>query len=323
MKKFYYLENGRSALNYALNNSNLTKDDEILYPEYSCDVLFQYSRKNQYNYSFYKTKNNFFLSLNLLKKKITSKTKVIIIINFFGIKQNMKILYKLCKQKKILLFVDDCHTYYDLNKSIDYDCDVKFFSPAKIFNQLSSGGVLQINNKSIKLKNILKTKKNNINFIINLKINLKNTQLYEKYKFLKNRPHFEDKNFFKSTYNVSELLLNKKNILIINKIDIKKENKSRIKNFKFWNLVCKKFELKPLLDIKDIKHGCPLYFPAMCKSYKHSIKMYDYGWNNKIEIVSWPSLHSIQRKNKKLINQWQKVIYFPMEKNYSNNKHLL
>ena len=69
MKKFYYLSNGRSALNYALDNLNLKKIDEILYPEYSCDVLFQYSKKNIHNYKFYKTKNNFFLSLDQLKKK--------------------------------------------------------------------------------------------------------------------------------------------------------------------------------------------------------------------------------------------------------------
>ena len=84
MKNFYYLHNGRSALNCALNYANLESKDEILYPEYSCDVIFQYDNKQKYNYKFYETKKNFFISLKLLKKKITSKTKVIVIINFFG-----------------------------------------------------------------------------------------------------------------------------------------------------------------------------------------------------------------------------------------------
>ena len=78
-----------------------------------------------------------------------------------------------------------------------------------------------------------------------------------------------------------------------------------------------------MLDIKNIKHGCPLYFPAITKSHKHSVKMYEYGWVNNVEIVSWPTLHYTQRINKKLIDQWKKIIYFPMEKDYSNRKDLL
>ena len=323
MKKLYYLHNGRSALNYALDNVNFKKNDEILYPEYSCDVLFQYNKRKQFNYKFYKTKDNFFLSPKFLKKEITINTKIIIVINFFGIKQNIKTLYRYCKKKNILLFIDDCHTFYDLNSSSDYDCDVKFLSVSKIFNQLNSGGILQINNESIILKNKLKTKKNNIDFLIKIKKNLKKTHLYEKYKFLKNRPLFEDENFFKSTYNVKNYLLNNVNISIINRIDVKKENRCRIKNYRFWKQICKKFELKPLLDIKNIKHGCPLYFPAITKSHKHSVKMYEYGWVNNVEIVSWPTLHYTQRINKKLIDQWKKIIYFPMEKDYSNRKDLL
>lgn len=323
MKKFYYLNNGRSALNYALDSLKLKKNDEILYPEFSCDVLFQYSKKKTYNYKFYKTKDNFFLSLELLKKKITQKTKIIIVINFFGIKQNFKKLYSLCKKNKILLFIDDCHTCYNLNKSSDDDCHVKFFSPTKIFSQLNIGGILQINNKSIELRNRKIDSNNTTNFLITIKKKIKKNLLYEKYKFQKKRPLFEDQNYFKSAYNVSDSLLDNDNIFKIKSINIKNENKKRIKNFKFWFSLCKKFKIKPLLNITDIKHGCPLFFPAISQSYKHSIKLYDFGWSNKIEIVSWPTLHSTQMKNKKLINLWKKIIYFPMDKDYFNRKDLL
>ena len=45
MKKLYYLYNGRSSLNFLLSNLNLKNKDEILYPNFSCDVIFQYSKK--------------------------------------------------------------------------------------------------------------------------------------------------------------------------------------------------------------------------------------------------------------------------------------
>ena len=69
MRNLYFFYNGRSALNYVLNNLSLTNDDEVLYPEFSCDVLFQYTPK-KFNYKFYKTKKNFFFEINLIKKKI-------------------------------------------------------------------------------------------------------------------------------------------------------------------------------------------------------------------------------------------------------------
>lgn len=322
MKKFIYLYNGRSALNFALKNINLKKNDEILYPEFSCDVIFQFESKNNYNYKFYPIKNNFHISLNKLKSKITKKTKIILIINFFGIQQNLKNFYKFCKKKNILLLVDDCHTFYNLSLSKSDDCDAKFFSPSKIFDKIVAGGILQINNNRIHIKKKLTSSKLNLNLIKHLKAKLKKLLLYEKYKFSKKRPKFEDENFFKSKFDVKNFSLNKEIISDIKSINIKKEKKIRIENFKYWNNLCKKLEIKPLLKINNIKHGCSLYYPAICKSSSHAQKVFDYGWKNKIEIVSWPTLHKKQRKNKKLIRYWKKIVYFPMNKKYFNVTNL-
>ena len=318
MKNFIYLYNGRSALNFALSNLNLQKDDEILYPEFSCDVIFQFEHKKRYNYKFYQTKENFQLSMNLLKKKITDKTRVIIVINFFGIKQKLKKFYKFCKKKNILLFIDDCHTFYDLNKSSSNDCDIKFFSPSKIFDKILIGGILQVNNNSIDIKKIPILPKLNNNYIKLLKGKIKKLLLYEKIKFLKKRPIFEDENFFESKFIVKKEPLNDAIISKIKSIDSAAENKIRIKNFKYWKKICKKLNIKPLLKVENIKHGCPLYFPALCKSKNQAIKIFNVGWKQRLEIVSWPTLHIKQRKNKRLIKYWKKIVYFPMNKKYFN-----
>ena len=113
-------------------------------------------------------KSNFSISIDYLKERITSKTKVIVIINFFGIKQNLKTLYKFCKKNKILLFLDECHTYYNLYHSSDNDCDVKFFSPSKIFDRLNNYGILQVNNHQKKIKKFYNIQKK-IQFIHNHK----------------------------------------------------------------------------------------------------------------------------------------------------------
>jgi len=321
MKNFIFLYNGRSALNYALDKIDFKSKDEILYPEFSCDVIFQFKPKTNYNYKFYKTKNNFHLSFNLLKKRITKKTKVIIVINFFGIRQNLKKLYKFCKMKKILLIVDDCHTFYNLKKSSSNDCDLKFFSPSKIFDKILIGGILQINNKSINLEEpYFLPSKLSVNFMKLLKKKLKSFLLYEKIKFLKKRPLFEDENFFESKFIVKKDRLDNFIVNQIKSINSSKERKIRLKNFKYWKRICKKINIKPLLKLNHVNHGCPLYFPALCKSKNQATQMFDIGWKNKIEVVSWPTLHPLQRKNKRLMSYWKKIVYFPMNKKYFNNK---
>ena len=99
MKKIYYFYNGRSILNLILDSIKLKQNHEILYPEFTCDVLFQFKNRN-YKYNFYQTNKDFTFNLSLLKRKISNRTKVIILINFFGIKQNTKEIYNYCKKKK-------------------------------------------------------------------------------------------------------------------------------------------------------------------------------------------------------------------------------
>ncbi len=323
MKKFYYLYNGRSALNFILKNHLLEKNQEILFPDFSCDVLFQNDNYNHYRYKFYPIKRNFKISLELIKKKITKKTRVILIINFFGITQNLKNLFSLCKKKKILLIVDDCHTFYRLNTSKDNDCDVKFFSPSKIFEKINIGGILQINNNSVLIHKKLKKSLIDDEIILELKRKIKKILMYEQFKFFKKRPKYEDYNFFKSKFILNDFSLNKKSIKKIEKINITKEKEIRKKNFKFWKLICKKINIKPLIKIQDIQHGCPLFFPALCKNKKKTKSIFDLAWKYNIDVVSWPSLHSNQKKNKKIINYWNKLVYFPMDKDFYQKKELL
>ena len=92
--------------------------------------------------------------------------------------------------------------------------------------------------------------------------------------------------------------MNKKKYKKIEKINITKEKEIRKKNFKFWKLICKKINIKPLIKIQDIQHGCPLFFPALCKKKKKTKSIFDLAWKYNIDVVSWPSLHSNQKKIK-------------------------
>ena len=132
MKK-HFLYNGRSVLNFILNNLDLKTKKEILVPDFSCDVLFQKKKNDNFFFEFYEIKKNFYFDLRQIEKKITKNTRAIVIINFFGIKQDTKNIYKICKEKDICLIIDDCHTFYKVDKFINKSCDFIFFSPSKFF----------------------------------------------------------------------------------------------------------------------------------------------------------------------------------------------
>lgn len=44
-------------------------------------------------------------------------------------------------------------------------------------------------------------------------------------------------------------------------------------------------------------------------------KVLDWGWSNKIEILSWPSFYSGTKLNKRLIQRWRKYIFIPLNQN--------
>lgn len=323
MNKLFYFCNGRSSLYFAFRSLNLQKKDEILYPNFSCDVIFQYEKIIKSSKKFYNIKKNFFFDINSIKKKISKRTRVIVVINFFGISQSTKKLHNLCKRLNILLIIDDCHTFYDLKKNINNDCDLKFLSVAKVFKSIEYGGILQVNNKKFRtIQKFPKIKKySRYNFIIKKKI--KSLKTYEKIKYLGKRPRYEDPYFFTSKYRIIDKHLNDNQINDLNNLNIKKEITERYKNYIFWKKICGNLRIKPVLKVRHIQHGAPIFFPAICQNQIIASKIFNFGWKNSIEIISWPTLIKNQINNKKILNQWKKLIYFPMDKSYYKQKNLL
>ena len=43
--------------------------------------------------------------------------------------------------------------------------------------------------------------------------------------------------------------------------------------------------------LKISKNAIPLYFVGIAKNKDHAKEIFDWGWRNNIEIVSWPSFY--------------------------------
>ena len=174
------VSNGSDAIFLALKVLNLSKGSEIIlssmtYISAAYSVLFNDYKLVLCDIDF----NTGLMDLNLLKKKISKKTKCIISTDLNGNVVNSTELKRIVKGKKIFLINDSSHAHgsfeYTKNNSIQNlrkakksgsDSDISCFSlyPGKNLGALGDAGIMTTNNKNfykklLKLRNFGSTKK--------------------------------------------------------------------------------------------------------------------------------------------------------------------
>ena len=198
--------------------------------------------------------------------------------------------------------------------------DIGIDSPRKILKNLYSGGRLFINRKNN--FNLGYLQKYRPNFLKKTKRKIKKhfSILIKIIKLFRNRPYYESPYVFSGEdKNFSVELMDEfsKNKLI--KFNLKKESLRRIKMFNCANNFAKKNDIKTVFKIG--KNLIPLYFVGIAKSREHAKEIFDWGWNNNIEIVSWPSFYTNKKLNNNLLRRWEKYICIPLSQNLNSIKN--
>ena len=324
MNKIKYLNNGRSALDIGIKLLSIKKGSNILVPEIICDVAVEVLIRNKLNVVFYKLDSKFQPVWSDLNKKSSKNVSCILMVHFFGYPQDLKRFQKLRIKKKIKLIEDNCHS---LNikyggSTLGYTGDIGIDSPRKILNDLYSGGRLFINFKNnYNLKNFKRYKPN---LFMKIKNKFKNQfpNLIKKIKFLGKRPNYESPYLYTGRDNnflIQQMDKFSKNKL--NKINLKKESEKRIKIFNKINAFAKKNEIKSVFKIS--KNLIPMHFVGLAKNENHVRKIFNFGWENNIEVLSWPSFYRNKSLNKNLIKRWRKYICIPLNQNFNlENKNI-
>jgi len=108
IKYVFCFNSGRSALVAGLKALDLPKGSEVILQAFSCVVVANSIKNAGLKPVFVDIgKNSFGLDINDLQNKITSKTKVIIVQNLFGIPDDYKKILAIAKKHKLIL-VEDC-----------------------------------------------------------------------------------------------------------------------------------------------------------------------------------------------------------------------
>ncbi len=136
----------RCAL-YHVFDTFFNPGDEVLVSSYSVPVVVEFLQATGVEIRYIDTKkNDFELDMELLKQKISSKTKGILIAHLYGRLVDCKSLSEICKSKGIFLVEDSAQALYSklLNTNMTFLSDADIFSTGvyKPFSTFVGGGVL-------------------------------------------------------------------------------------------------------------------------------------------------------------------------------------
>jgi len=160
--------NGTDALTIALKSLNLEKNSEVIIPAMTyCSTAFSVINANLKPVLVDTEPFKPTIDASKIKKKITSKTKVIMPVHLYGSAANLNAIKKIIKKNSIFLIddcaqahgtIDDSNTTY--NKKIGSTADISCFSlyPGKNLGAYGDAGIITTNNK--KFYNMIKSLRN-------------------------------------------------------------------------------------------------------------------------------------------------------------------
>ena len=151
-KHGFCFDSGRTALHYALKALEVKEEDEILVQAYTCVVV-----SNAINWTgakpiYVDVDNDFNMSPDDLIRKITDKSKVLIIQHTFGKPANLDKLVKIAKEHNIKIIEDCAHSlgakYKEKLTGTFGDIGMFSFGTDKTISCVRGGGLIT-NNDSI------------------------------------------------------------------------------------------------------------------------------------------------------------------------------
>ena len=319
--KLYY-SHGRTAFKYGLKYLGLKKDDKILIPEYICDVVIDPLQDLKIKPILYKVEKNFKCNLESIEKNFNKSVKALLLVNYFGFEENKKKYFNFCKSKGIFLIEDSCHSLNIESKKSQKLSDFIFYSPKKIIPEIYSGGLLQINRNNNNIQNIKKKLDIfKVSYFDVINIFLENNFLFLK-RFLKflfiKKPTFHKFNSIKNKKLLKDLSIDNYSLRILNKIDLNKVKKLRLKNYNLWKKFFFKNDSITFINRSIEKNTIPWVIPIYTNNKKIREKLFNYGWKNGYGITSWPTL-PLKAVNNDVKKRWNNLICINTDKAPKNN----
>lgn len=137
---------GRAAIALALESSDIKANDEVLIPAFHCESMVSPVRWRKATPVFFRITKNAEIDLDDITRKITPRTKAIIVTHYFGFLQDLSGIRALCDEKGIVLIEDCAHAFFGTRngKPVGSIGDYAIASSMKFF-PCYDGGILASN----------------------------------------------------------------------------------------------------------------------------------------------------------------------------------
>lgn len=261
---------GTDGLLLALKSLNLKPNDEIIIPDFAyvspAEVAALLNLKIKFVDVNYET---FLIDSKKLKKKITNKTKVIILVSLFGQCPNFSEIRRIIKNKNITLIEDAAQSFgakfKNKNSCNIADISVTSFFPTKTLGSFGDGGAVFTNKKNIfkkivYMRNHGQSKKKYIHNYVGFNARLDTIQAavllvkLNNIKKLLNLRKLKANNYFSGLKNNKKIILPK----------IEKTNVSSFAQF----TIKTKFRNKLIKIFKEEKIPFTIYYPKILSQQK-------------------------------------------------------
>lgn len=103
---------GRAAIALALEHCGVTVGDQVLVPAFHCESMISPVEWRRANPVYYCIQQNTKIDIEDIERKITDRTKAIIVTHYFGFIQDMASVAALCEQAGIVLIEDCAHAFF-------------------------------------------------------------------------------------------------------------------------------------------------------------------------------------------------------------------
>lgn len=144
---------GRAGLFHIVKSLALSEGSIILLPAYNCGVEVEAILRAGCKVDFYRVGTDLSIDLENLHKKITTNTRAIVAVHYFGFPQELSNLKQICRRRDIVLIEDCAHALYSQDEQgcwLGTKADYGLFSMRKtVF--MPNGGAVRVNRKGFVL----------------------------------------------------------------------------------------------------------------------------------------------------------------------------
>jgi hypothetical protein len=308
-----FFSHARIALKYGLISLDIKPGDEVLIPDFICEVVLHPLDDLGIKPCYFPLNSDLSPDWGELEKLVNDKTKALLMVHYFGQPQDISKFRFFCERHFLALIEDNAHGYgaeYE-GQLLGTFGDIGITSPRK-FHDIISGGILFQNNDGLLTPQIDHIKD------FPTKLNQKLFKFFsEKFPRLKrylkrkiqSRPFYEDPLLFREP-KIEDFRIDKLSMSNFNAINWKQMAEIKRERYFQWESFLKHKDLVPVFETMN-ETSAPQCFPAYASDVKSAKKWFDWGWENGYHVYSWPALpEEVILAKGSALQKWENLICF-------------